>query len=228
MKYEAVIFDLGGTLVPVSPWSEFENSAKQMASVLSVPEEAYLKLWFAQSSGLGTGEFESYQGYIRHICKRMEKDISEDLIEAAAIIPFNITKGMIEVPRDDAIDVLSILKKNGYKLGLVSDCFTDVPKIWNDTPFDPFFDVTVFSCFVGMNKANPRIFKLVLEEMDVDPENCLYIADGYRQELANASKLGMQAIQIRVPAEVDDSPLREDWKGAVIKSLKEILDLLEV
>ena len=227
MKYEAVIFDLGGTLVPIFPWSEFQNSAKKMALVLSVPEEEYLQLWFAQSSGLGTGEFKSYQDFIRHICKQLEINVSEERIETAASIPFKMMQRMVAFPREDAIEVLSGLKKNGYKLGLVSDCGTDVPEIWSDTPFAPFFDVTVFSCFVGMNKDDPRIFQLAFEEMKVNPGDCLYIADGFRQELANASKLGMHALQIRVPAEIDDSPLREKWDGPVITSLKEVLDLVK-
>ena len=226
MNYEAVIFDLGGTLVPGLPWSEFQDSAKKMASVLSVPEEEYLELWFAQVGGLITGEFKSYQDLIRDICKQLEISIGEDHIETAASIPFSIIQRMVTNPRNDAIEVLSHLKKNGYKLGLVSDCGTDVPEIWQDTPFAPFFNVTIFSCLVGMNKDDSRIFQIAVKEMEVNPGDCLYIADGFRQELNNASKLGMHALQIRVPEEIYDGPLREEWEGPVISSLREVLALL--
>ena len=63
MKYKAVIFDLGGTLVPDVPWSVFHGQAKQMAAALSVPEDEYVERWFAESHRLGTGDFESYQHY---------------------------------------------------------------------------------------------------------------------------------------------------------------------
>ena len=110
---------------------------------------------------------------------------------------------------------------------MISDCAPELPEIWNDTPFAPYFDVTVFSCTAGMNKADPRIFQIALEQLAVEPENCLYIADGMRNELANAKKLGMHSVQILVPGEIDDSPIREDWQGPSITSLREVLDYLK-
>ena len=123
--------------------------------------------------------------------------------------------------------MLSYLKSNDYKTGLITDCATDVPTVWNDTPFAPFFDVMVFSCLVGLVKDDTRIFELAVEKLGVRPERCIYIADGMRKELASATELGMHAVQIRVPREVDDNPLNEDWNGPKISSLTEVISLLE-
>lgn len=227
MKYKAIVFDLGGTLVRSASWSEYADAARKMASILTAPIEDFVELWFDQSSGLGTGEFQSYQDYIRHVCKQLSLDLQDSKVQAAASIPFEMTKRMVMVPQEGAIELLSFLKSNGYKTGLISDCATDVPTIWNDTLFAPLIDVAIFSCSVGMNKADPRIFELAINELGVEPERCLYIADGMRQELANASKIGMSALKIRVPTEINDSPLRERWNGAAISSLIEVIDLLE-
>ena len=227
MKYKAVIFDLGGTLTHSSALSEYTEEARRMASVLSAPVDDFVRLWFEQSEGLGTGIFPSYQSYIRHICRQLRLSVQDDLIDLAAGIPFSVTKKHLMIPREGAIEVLLYLKSNGYKTGLITDCAADVPAIWKDTPFAPLIDVAIFSCYVGMNKSNPRIFQLAVKKLAVKPENCLYIADGFRQELANASKLGMNALQIRVPGEIYDNPLWEDWHGPVISSLKEVLTLVE-
>ncbi|HUT68498.1 MAG TPA: HAD family hydrolase [Dehalococcoidales bacterium] len=224
MKYKAIIFDLGGTLV-YSP--DYSNTTREMAAVLSAPVEDFVRLWFEQSEGLGTGLFPSYQSYIKHVCAQLEINALADRIDIAASIPFNETKQVVMEPREGAIEVLTYLKSNGYKTGLISDCAPDLPEFWNETPFAPLIDVTVFSCSVGMNKGDPRIFQMAVEELAVEPGNCLYIADGMRQELANATKLGMHALQILVPDEVDyNNPLREEWKGPIISSLKEVLALL--
>lgn len=224
MKYQAVIFDLGGTLV-YSP--DYSNTTREMASILSAPEENFVRLWFEQSEGLGTGLFPSYQSYIRHICTQLEIDTQADRIDFAASIPFNETKQVVMAPREGAIELLTYLKSNGYKTGLISDCAPDLPEFWNETPFAPLIDAAVFSCSVGMNKADPRIFQLAVEELEVKPEDCLYIADGMRQELANASKLGMHAIQLLIPEEIDENnPIREEWDGSVISSLNEVLNLI--
>jgi len=227
VKYKAVIFDLGGTLSRSAPWEEYRNAACKMAAVCSIPEEKFVELWFSESSGLGLGLYPRYQDYIRHICKTLNINVAESLIETAGEIPITITKQYVIVPREGALELLSYLKSNDYKIGLISDCAPDLPQIWNETLFAPYFDVTVFSCLAGMNKADPRIFHIALEKLAVKPENCIYIADGMRKELSNAAALGMTALQLYLPEENDDSPIREDWRGEKISSLQEVFNLLK-
>lgn len=227
MKYQAIIFDLGGTLSRSAAWEDYRNAARQVAQICGAPADKFLELWFARSAGLGTGLYATYQDYIRYICQLMDLDVSESLLNRAAVYPFSITKKQVATPREGAIEILDYLKSHGYKLGLISDCFHDVPEIWNETPFARYFNVTVFSCQVGINKADSRIYKIALEKLAVKPENCIYIADGMRNELANATVLGMQAIQLYIPEEIDDSPIRENWQGQKISSLQEVLNLLQ-
>jgi len=224
-KFEAIIFDLGGTLISGPSWSDYANAAREMAALLSAPVEDFARLWFEGADGLGPGIID-YQGLIRHVCNQLGVPVRDNQIDTAASIPFNVTKQKMMLPRDGAIEILAYLKSNDYKTGLISDCATDTPIIWPETPFAPFFDVTIFSCSVGMIKTDPRIFQIAVKELAVKPERCLYIADGMRQELASAKKLGMDALQIRAPDEITDSPIREDWDGPVISSLKEVLNLL--
>jgi putative hydrolase of the HAD superfamily len=226
-KYKAVIFDLGGTLTYGHAWSEYVDAARKIAAAISAPEDDFVRLWFEQSEGLGTGTFPSYQDFIRHICDQLCLNTQDSVIKLATNISLSLAKKHLFVARDGAIEVLSCLKTNGYKIGLISDCAPDVPMLWNDTPFAPLIDVAVFSCTAGMNKSNLRIFRIALEKLAVKPENCIYIADGMKNELANAKKLGMHSVQILVPSEIDDSPIREDWHGPKIASLKEVLNLLK-
>lgn len=226
MKYTTVIFDLGGTLSRSAAWAEYADAARKMAVICGAPAEEYVEQWFTNSTGLGTGIYKTWQDYIRYVCRLMNLDVSNDRTAAAAEVALSVTRNQICAPRDGALELLSYLKSNGYKIGLISDCYYDVPEIWPETPFAPYFDVTVFSCYVGMNKADPRIFKIAVEKLSVEPRHCLYIADGMRNELANAKSQGMHAIRLLIPDEDYDSPIREDWHGPTISSLKEVRDLL--
>jgi putative hydrolase of the HAD superfamily len=226
-KYKAVIFDLGGTLTCVFAWSEVVDAAKEIAAFISAPVDDFVRIWFEQGDGLATGVFPSYQDFIKHICRQLSLKVPDDLLDRAAEISLAVGRREINMPRDGAIEVLSYLKANGYKTGLITDCEPDVPALWSKTPFAPFIDVAVYSCTVGMNKNNPEIFKLATEKLEVKPKNCIYIADGNRNELANAKKLGMYAVRLLVPGEINDSPVREDWHGPVISSLKEVLTLVK-
>jgi len=45
MKYKAVIFDLYGTLTHYTPFREYENVVRKIASVISAPADDFLRVW---------------------------------------------------------------------------------------------------------------------------------------------------------------------------------------
>jgi len=226
MKYEAVIFDLGGTLVRSATWSDWTDAARKTARMVGAPPDDFIRLWFEQVEGLGTGRFANYQALIKSVCSQLHMPVKDSQVESAARIPYDITKQMITTPRDDALFVINRLKQSNYRIGLITDCAPDVPEIWGQTPFAELIDVALFSCSVGMNKTDPRIFELAATQLAVRPERCIYVADGNRQELANAKKHGMYAIRILIPEEIDESPIREQWTGPTVSSLTEVLEHL--
>jgi putative hydrolase of the HAD superfamily len=226
MKFEAVIFDFGGTLVRSLPWAEYEESTGEIAEILSVPRDEFVRLYFQHAERPGKGEFTSYQDYFRYIANLLEITPTDRKIENAAENLFKSTRKMVDDIRPDAVELLSWLKENEYKTGLISDCWNDIPELWDKTPFAPLIDVPVFSCHVGMTKADIRIFHMAIDKLNVNPERCVYVADGMRNELANAAKMGMYTIQICVPEEIDTAPIRENWNGPTISTLSEIREII--
>jgi putative hydrolase of the HAD superfamily len=141
-----------------------------------------------------------------------------------------MTTNMINV-RPDAVQVLSKLKSEGYKTGLISDCSNEIPATWEKLPLAPLIDIAAFSCVEGITKPDPRIYQMVTDQLDVQPQDCLYVGDGSSQELAGAARVGMSPVLIRVPGDGDyDNPYRiksYEWDGPKISSLSEVLRLLE-
>lgn len=226
MKYEAVIFDLGGTLIRNAKYEEYVNAAKRVAGLIAAPEEEFLRQWFADSSRLSTGEFATYDDYIRHTCSRLDMDSPEHVMEDAVDSLIEVSRKMMADIHPGAVDLLKWLKTMGYKTGLISDCSTDIPALWHTTPFPTLIDETIFSCDTGINKADIRIFHLATEKLGVDSARCVYVADGMRSELTNAASTGMHSVQIYIPEEIDDTPMREKWHGPVINSLGELKAIL--
>jgi len=227
MKYKVVIFDLFGTLIYNFPRPESDGILKRMASVLSAPPDDFVHLWSDTFNERMRGVFKSYRACISHICHQLGVPAQDDQIKLAAQIRFDMIKQEITTPRTDAVEVLSHLKAEGYKTGLISNCSAETTTIWEETPLAPFIDVTVFSCSEGLMKPDPRIFQIAIERLAVEPGDCLYIADGIGQELTSASQIGMQAVLIRVSGEDSYDPYREDWDGSVISSLTEVLGLVK-
>ncbi len=230
MKYKAVIFDLFGTLVRSPSNQGYLDGLKQMASILSVPYDDFAQLWFDTARERNVGIINSIEANVERICKELRTKVGDAEKRKATQIRFDFVVRTMR-PRPDAVEVLSQLKSRGYKIGLISNCSPDTPIIWQDTPFVPLFDVTVFSSSAGMRKPDPRIYNLATEQLGVKPEDCLYIGDGASQELPGAARVGMSPVMIQVFGEEFESPLPEDirgeWDGSVISSLTEVLALVD-
>ena len=231
MKYEAVIFDLFGTLIKNYTIEQHEGVLRQMASVLSASSEDFVRLWYETFNDRCVGILKTPEDNIDYVCRKLGVPVGDTRRSRAARIRLDLTVNSM-VPMPDAIAMLSRLKIEGYKTGLVTDCSGEVPAIWQDTPFAPLFDVTVFSCMVGLKKPDPRIYQLVAEQLAVKPESCLYIGDGSSQELTGADVVGMHPVLIRDPDENSTEVHRVDaeaekWSGPVITSSKEVLDLVK-
>lgn len=228
MKYQAVIFDLFGTLVDIFSVQEHDELFHRMAARLGASGEKFGQLWKEGFRKRTIGEYSSTRENILHICSEMNLDPGKDELEEIIRMRVDFTRNILS-PRKDALHVLEKLRGFGLKVGLLTDCSTEVPKLWGNTAFLPFFDATVFSCDTGMKKPDPRIYHLICEKLHVDPMDCLYVGDGSSHELSGAKQVKMDPVLIRVPEEDNDDAYRiddEDWDGKVIISLLEVLDLV--
>ena len=229
MKYSAVIFDLFGTLVDSFSRPEYESVLVEMAAIVGIPRDKFVRLWLDTFQERNTGIHPTPQASIRYICRQLDIAAADVTVEQAARVRLDYTALSLK-PRPGNAEVLTRLRSEGYKTGLISDCTGDIPMVWEDTELAPLFDVTVFSCLAGIRKPDPRIYRLATDRLAVPPQDCLYIGDGGSAELTGAARVGMHPVLLRHP---DDSvePItvdrEEDWQGPVISTLQEVLTLLK-
>ena len=230
MKYKAVIFDLFGTLVKNYTVQQHEGTLGRMADIVSAPRDEFIQLWYGTFNMRCLGELKTPEENVEYVCRKLSIAADNDLVKKAAQIRYTLTRDTL-VPLPGALDMLSSLKKQGMKTGLVSDCSSEVPTIWPDTPFHSIFDITVFSCTEGVKKPDARIYELATGRLGVNQEDCLYVGDGSSNELTGASAIGMHPVLIIDPEEDRTGTHRVDfegdnWDGPVISSLKEVVGLI--
>lgn len=229
MKYKAVVFDLFGTLVANFSRSEYDNVLAEMAAILQAPSEEFSQKWLGSFRERTTGILPTPRANIEYLCEQLGINPGEARIKHALQTRLNLTIRTM-VPKPGSVETITKLKSDGYKIALISDCSSEAPTVWKDTPLAPLFDVTVFSCEAGMKKPNPRIYRIATDQMGVEPQDCLYIGDGSSRELTGAREAGMHPILIRHPDEVVDAHFieREDnWEGPRITHLREVLNLVK-
>jgi putative hydrolase of the HAD superfamily len=229
MRYKAVIFDLFGTIIDTFSQAEYEEVLSEMADILNAPASKFSQLWFDSFKERMTGDLDTPRGSIEYILRKLNLEVTEEEIEHASQVRLDFSARNM-TPRTGAIEIITRLKSSGYKTGLISDCSQEIPKAWPQTAFAPLFDVTVFSCLVGMKKPDPRIYLMAAKKLGVTPQECVYIGDGSSQELTGALKVGMSPVLISVPNDTVDSHFidrEEGWNGPVIESLEEIPNFLK-
>ncbi len=95
----------------------------------------------------------------------------------------------------EIIAVLETIKRSNRKIVLISNCYSEEVGVIRQSALAKYFDNMYLSFEQGIKKPNPKIFIKCIEELNVTPNECLYIGDGGDNELEAASDIGMTAIQ---------------------------------
>ena len=229
IKYDAVIFDLYGTLVdnPEGPGLKLEaynRALEEIASTLRVPMDEFVQLWRSTVDLRMTGVFPSTEGYIIRLCHELGINPEADQVARASRMRLEQIRRQL-VPRRDSLETLIQLRGFGYGIGLISDCTWETASLWPETSLAPLLDAAILSCQVGVRKPAPQIYELTCAQLGVVPDRCLYVGDGASDELAGAARMGMEPIRISVPYErrPDDA---QSWNGPEISELKQVVEHL--
>ncbi len=213
---KAVIFDLWGTLIPF-PAAKATELVARMAAALAAPADAFARAWAGDFDRRTTGALEAS---LRRVCLALQLDAPSERLAAALEERVAFHRACFE-PRPDALKTLERLRYRGLKLALITDCSSEVPMLWRETPLAPLFDASVFSCAEGVKKPDQRIYQIACTRLGVEPTHCLYVGDGASDELRGATAVGMRAVQLQ-PGDTH----APQWSGETVPALSEVPRLL--
>jgi putative hydrolase of the HAD superfamily len=228
VSFEAVVFDLFGTLVPEFSKSDFFGCVRDMARVLGADHDGFEVAWTQTAETRQTGGFATIEDNVRSICSSLGVEASDDAVATALELRHDLYRTWFH-PRRGALETLTELKSRGYPIALVSMCAPDAPAMWRTSALAPFVDIDVFSSEVGLRKPDAGIYRYATDGLGVDPVACVYCGDGAYGELSGAEAVGMTAYLIADPSvDVEESltPEREEWSGARVADLRELLTFL--
>ena len=94
--------------------------------------------------------------------------------------------GLWTVAIADAVETVDELKKAGYRIGVVSNAEGRVAEDLDGAGYRGMFETVVDSHRVGVEKPDPKIFRIALERMGVGPENAIYVGDVPAVDVAGA------------------------------------------
>jgi epoxide hydrolase-like predicted phosphatase len=185
MTIKAVFFDLGGVIVR----TEFQTPRQQLADRLGMDYEDLSKIVFDSDSGLkaSMGEIAA-DAHWAFIVKRLKRPASE-----IALIREEFFAGDI-VDRTLVEYIRSLRDK--YKVGLISNAWSDLRDFIVREKFDDVFDKMIISAEVGAVKPESKIFQIALEHFGVKPREAVFVDDFYIN-IEGCEKVGIKGIHFK-------------------------------
>lgn len=190
---KAVIFDMYETLITHYNCQLYFGA--EMAKDAGVTKEEFFRVW-------RTDEYEWMRTIgkmtLEELLTMTLKDVgkfSQELVEKLAAKRVETKVECFHHLHPQIIPMLENLKKQGLKIGLISNCYFEEAKVIRDSELFPYFDAVCLSCELGIRKPEEEIYKVCMKELSVEAPECVYVGDGGSYELETAKKLGMKPIQ---------------------------------
>lgn len=222
----AILFDAGGTLIHLD-----SSRIRDLLSVELNIEISLDRFSRAQSlamarvaelvaAGAGSTEQLKREFYTTLL---PETGVSKGKLSAAVECAFKLAREeMLWRKSEEATaPVLGELKKRGYILGVVSNSDGRIESAFQLAGLTSYFDFFIDSFLVGVEKPDPRIFRMAIERAGVDPSEAAYVGDLYPVDVLGARSAGL------LPILYDPCDLNRDVDCLRIRTIKELLALLK-
>lgn len=213
MRFEAIIFDLGGTLLEYGglydSWPELEGPGFRAAHEhlgregVDLPDlgefqragfELLPRRWKKATAGLQNLTVSSLLEELL-ISFSIIPPSEGILKEAASRYQAAVCAGVL--PIQYSYETVSSLKASGFKLGLVSNTMFDGEMHIADMrryKLAALFDEMVFSADVNKWKPNTEIFLHVLDRLNVEASKAMFIGDDPGADVVGGKRAGLYTI----------------------------------
>jgi HAD superfamily hydrolase (TIGR01549 family) len=212
---KGIIFDLWNTLIS-SPLAE--NSLERIIEILNLSGK---KEFWANFGLVSVKPIETFEEVIKEFCKATG---NEDKFKKIQKILNKIEERIVVF--DDTLPTLSLLKKNGFPLCLITN--TDKPSFLmalKKLNVNTIFDFVITSFDVGILKPDKRIFLLATEKLKLKPSECMMVGDSIEEDILTPRKLGMVTVLIDRKNCYKKVPQGANYLIKSLFELKEILNL---
>jgi len=231
MKYKAIIFDLDNTLYDRD---KAQNEVigllcQHFPHILKGFKRERLNEAFIESDRLATVDFEAGVSYETVRLKRtiyflQLLGIKQDYADTVTEI-YVREYPRLYLPVNGAIPLVKELSMR-LPVALITNGFPDVQYTKLETiGLKVVFTHIVLSEEIGIRKPDPRIFHHTANLLQIQPFECLYVGDSYRNDVVGAKSAGMQACWFNQESE---TPENVDFQAdLVISRFEELANILK-
>ncbi len=233
-RYDAILFDVGHTLVYFYPSMEALNRQAYREAGVQVEADrlwtAQLTVWDNYYKDAATATFQPSKEHDRASQWERERRIlallgvhDETVLQAVRDHKeaLYLAPGAVRL-YPEVKTVLQTLRAQAYRLGIVSNWSWNLIEYCKHVGIAEDFEVIMASAYAGCNKPHPGIFRLTLERLGIPPQQALHVGDSYQADVLGAREAGLEAVLL----DRDDQAGDGERDCPLIGDLTELLALL--
>jgi len=222
-KVETVLLDAGGVLLDLD--FRYVRRLCRAYGVQTTEEtlsrfEATARVDVHRAVADGARVSEMWRDYFHFILGHVGVPVDDQPLIIDSLWEAHQKFGLWTVAIEDAVDTVGYLKQSGYRIGVVSNAEGRVAEDLDGAGFKGLFETVVDSHHVGVEKPDPKIFRIAMERMGVKPETTVYVGDVPAVDVEGARAAGL------TPLLIDRHNLYEDADVRRLRAIGELRDLL--
>jgi putative hydrolase of the HAD superfamily len=196
----AVFFDAGNTLLrmnypAVAGHLEGRGHAVSVEEIEEAELRARVRLDADLARGASTEGRTAQDSYLAYLLEGIGIT-APDEIEAAAGFRrrYNAPAGLFNVADRDALQAIRRVKSAGLVAGVVSNSNGWARALLDGAGLGDALDFVIDSAVVGVEKPDPKIFRLGVEQAGVAAHEAVYVGDLYSVDVLGSRAAGLGAI----------------------------------
>jgi putative hydrolase of the HAD superfamily len=221
---KAVIFDLYNTLAYISP-DMYREAKSEMAKLAGVSETIFFEVWRQYSRSINRGDILTVEERVAQVLRDLDTLPNRNIIRRIADIEYSLQEDAVSVS-SDTIDLLKVLKSDGYKLGMITNTGYSTSAVTEKLGIKELLDIIVLSFEERALKPSTKIFLNACKQLNIHPHECMFVGDGDDGELEGAFELKMCTVLLQEEKERITHNKSVTSFNYIVSSLSEIKKLL--
>jgi len=196
MPLTTILFDAGGTLVRPNfqrMADEFGADGVHSTATALADADRQFRVLFEQP-GFERPTTDPWRHYLEHLTRCASLSPFPDAA-CERLRRYHDASNLWEDLMPGTIEALEQLAPH-YRLGVVSNANGTVRALMARLGLDRFFDAVVDSQEEGVQKPDPRLFRIGVERMGATPESTVYVGDIFTVDVLGARSAGLSAVLI--------------------------------
>jgi putative hydrolase of the HAD superfamily len=228
---DAIFFDIDDTLFSTTVFADKARRAAIDAMIqagLRTERDTALKELEEVLAEFSSNYGNHFDKVLDRIGPEAAANVNRAVIVAAGVVAYHETKWRELQVHDDVYEVLKWLAPMPVTRGVISAGITikqaeklvRLKLVEFLTPSAIFFTDQV-----GFSKPNPRLYRRVLQKLELQPSRCLYVGDNPTHDIDPCNHEGMHTVRVRRSGRYadKDGATKPDWEVRDFFELRRIL-----